>query len=159
MVDVGSTKATEVAPARSWNAGWGQGDRLTYVSDRAGIAGVYVAGPNGEEPRVVSPAGKWSQAPAFSSDGSQIAFIGADGAAWNLYVAGASGQGANGGNARKVGGPANPAKSPVWQPGGGLIAFESNRAGNWDIYVTDANGNERALTNDPGNDVDPAWTW
>ncbi len=154
VVDVSSTRAQEVAPARSWNAGWGQGERLVYVSDRSGIAAVYIAGPNGEEARAVSPGDKWSQAPAFSSDGAQIAFIAGDGGAWNVYVVSAAGQ-----NARKVGGPANPGKSPFWQPGGAQIAYESNRGGNWDIYVTDPNGSERALTNDPGNDVDPAWTW
>lgn len=159
VVDVSSTRAEEVAPARSWNAGWGQGNRLIYVSDRTGIASVYIAGPNGEEARAISPADKWSQAPAFSSDGSLIAFIGGDGPAWNVYMVGASGAGAGGENARRVGGPANPGKSPLWQPGGQLVAYESNRAGNWDIFVTDPNGNERALTNDPGNDVDPAWTW
>ena len=154
VVDVASTKAREVAPAKSWNAGWGQGDRLTFVSDRSGIASVYIAGPNGEEARAVSPADKWSQAPAFSSDGSMIAFIGGDGPAWNVYAVDANGK-----NPHKVANAANPGKSPVWQPGGQLLAFESNRVGNWDIYVTDPGGGERVLVGDPGNDVDPAWTW
>ena len=113
-----------------------------------------MAGPNGEEARAVSPGDKWSQAPAFSSDGAAIAFIGGDGPAWNVYIVQATG-----GNARRVGGPANPGKSPAWQPAGRLIVYESDRAGNWDIYATDPDGNERPLTNDPGNDVDPAWTW
>lgn len=154
VVDVASTRATEVAPAKSWNAGWGQGDRMTYVSDRGGIAAVYVAGSNGEGAHIISPKDKWSQAPAFSSDGSQIAFVGADGPAWNLYAVTA-----NGDNAHRIASAANPNKSPIWQPGGPLIAFESNRAGNWDIWITDPSGNEYALTTDPGNDVDPAWTW
>jgi Tol biopolymer transport system component len=154
VVDVATTQATEVAPANSWNAGWGAGNRLTYVSDRSGIASVYIAGPNGEEARTISPGDKWSQAPSFSSDGSAVAFIAGDGPAWNLYLVGATG-----GEARRVGGPANPGKSPAWQPTGRLIAYESDRAGNWDIYVTDPQGNERNLTNAPGNDVDPAWTW
>jgi TolB protein len=154
VVDVATTQAVEVAPASSWNAGWGPGNRLTYVSDRTGIATVYVAGPNGEDPRPLSPGDKWSQAPAFSSDGSQIAFVGGDGPAWNVYVVPSTG-----GEARRAGGPANPAKSPAWQPAGRLVAYESDRAGNWDIYVAGADGNERPLTNDPGNDVDPAWTW
>ena len=154
VVDVASTKAREVAPAKSWNAGWGPGDRLTFVSDRSGIASVYIAGPNGEEARAVSPADKWSQAPAFSSDGSMIAFISGDGPAWNVYAVDANGK-----NPHKVANAANPGKSPVWQPGGQLLAFETNRAGNWDIYVTDPGGGERVLVDDPGNDVDPAWTW
>jgi Tol biopolymer transport system component len=154
VVDVATTQAVEVAPANSWNAGWGPGSRLAYVSDRTGIASVYISGPNGEEARFISPGDKWSQAPAFSSDGSAVAFIGGDGPAWNVYVVGSVG-----GEARRVGGPANPGKSPAWQPTGALIAYESDRAGHWDIYVTDPQGNERNLTNAPSNDVDPAWTW
>lgn len=154
VVDVATTQANEVAPANSWNAGWGPGSRLAYVSDRTGIASVYIAGPNGEEARAITPGDRWSQAPAFSSDGSAVAFIGGDGPAWNVYVVPASG-----GDARRVGGPANPGKSPAWQPTGRLLAYESDRGGNWDIYVTDPDGNERNLTNAPGNDADPAWTW
>jgi Tol biopolymer transport system component len=153
VVDVATTQAAEVA-ASAWNASWGPGSRLAYVSDRSGVASVYIAGPNGEEARSVSPGDKWSQAPAFSSDGSALAFIGGDGPAWNVYVVPATG-----GEARRIGGPANPGKSPAWQPTGRLVAYESDRSGNWDIYVTDPDGNERALTTSPGNDVDPAWTW
>jgi Tol biopolymer transport system component len=154
VVDVATTQAVEVAPANSWNAAWGAGNRLAYISDRTGVASVYIAGPNGEEARAISPGDKWSQAPAFSSDGSAVAFIGGDGPAWNVYVAPATG-----GDARRVGGPANPGKSPLWQPAGSLLAYESDRAGNWDIFVTDPQGNERNLTDAPGNDSDPAWTW
>lgn len=154
VVDVATTQAAEVAPANSWNATWGSGSRLAYVSDRTGVAGVYIAGPNGEAARAISPGDKWSQAPAFSSDGGTVAFIGGDGPAWNVYVVPATG-----GEARRVGGPANPGKSPLWQPAGSLIAYESDRTGNWDIYVTDPQGNERNLTSAPGNDSDPAWTW
>jgi TolB protein len=154
VVDVATTQAAEVAPANSWNATWGTGNRLAYVSDRSGVASVYIAGPNGEEARPISPGDKWSQAPAFSSDGSTVAFIGGDGPAWNVYVVAATG-----GESRRVGGPANPGKSPLWQPAGSLLAYESDRTGNWDIYVSDPNGNERNLTNAPGNDSDPAWTW
>jgi TolB protein len=154
VVDVATTQANEAAPANSWNAAWGPGSRLAYVSDRSGIASVYIAGPNGEEARAITPGDRWSQAPAFSSDGSAVAFIGGDGPAWNVYVVPASG-----GDARRVGGPANPGKSPSWQPTGRLLAYESDRGGNWDVYVTDPEGNERNLTNSPGNDSDPAWTW
>ena len=39
------------------------------------------------------------------------------------------------------------------------IAFASNRDGNFEIYVMDADGgNQRRLTNNPGNDVSPSWS-
>ena len=115
----------------------------------AGIAVVYVAGPNGEEPRV-DLAGRQVEPGArlllrrLARSPSSAATARRGTSTWSRR----SGQG-NEAHAR-VGGPANPGKSPVWQPGGGLIAYESNRAGNWDIYVTDPDGNERALTDRPG---------
>ena len=118
VVDVASTKATEVAPARSWNAGWGQGDRLTYVSDRSGIAGVYVAGPNGEE-AAGRLAGRQVEPGARLLVGRVADRVHRRGRPGMEPLRGRRKRaGANGGNARKVGGPANPAKSPVWQPGG-----------------------------------------
>ena len=39
------------------------------------------------------------------------------------------------------------------------IAFMSDRDWHWEIYVMDADGgNQRNLTNDPGEDMDPSWS-
>ena len=39
------------------------------------------------------------------------------------------------------------------------IAFESDRDWNWEIYVMDNHGgNQRNLTNNPGDDRDPSWS-
>ena len=41
----------------------------------------------------------------------------------------------------------------------GRIAFMSDRDWNWDIYVMDADGgNQRNLTNNPGEDKNPSWS-
>ena len=47
----------------------------------------------------------------------------------------------------------------VLSPDRTRVAFSSNRSGNFDLYVMDADGlNSRQLTNDAGNEGDPAWT-
>ena len=53
---------------------------------------------------------------------------------------------------------ATPAGAIVPGPNG-LIAFESNRDGNNEIYVMNPDGTvEENLTNNPANDVFPAWS-
>ena len=49
--------------------------------------------------------------------------------------------------------------SPSWSPSDGKrIAFVSDRDGNPEIYVMDADGgNPQNLTNNPQNDLQPAW--
>jgi TolB protein len=47
---------------------------------------------------------------------------------------------------------------PAWSPDGKKIAFLSERDGNPEIYVINADGSAQTrLTNNPGEDGDPAW--
>lgn len=151
-----SGKAAVVAPARSWNGAWGPHGELLYVSDREGVAFIYVARSDGTEGRLISPADKWSQAPAWSPNGDWIAFVAADGQRpdWNLYVMTAGGEGR-----QQIGRAANPNKSPLWSPESRRILFESDRAGNWDIWSTTTGGVEMRLTNSPADEYDPAWSF
>ncbi len=52
--------------------------------------------------------------------------------------------------------------APVFAQGDsglGLVVFTSNRSGNYEIFVLDPQtGFVTQLTNDPGNDVEPAWS-
>jgi len=49
-------------------------------------------------------------------------------------------------------------RNPVWNATGDMIAFESNRDGNWEIYSVAADGTGlRNLTQDPAEDIRPAW--
>lgn len=60
-------------------------------------------------------------------------------------------------------------ENPAWSPAWTRLAFQSNRHGNWDIYTVraDCDGasadddklcDERRITDDPGDDVLPAWS-
>jgi len=47
----------------------------------------------------------------------------------------------------------------VWSPDGRYISYETDRDGNWEIYVFDlVTGEERRLTDVPGNDINGFWT-
>jgi hypothetical protein len=62
----------------------------------------------------------------------------------------------------------NPAsdEAPAWSPGWSRLVFQSDRSGNWDIYsirtdcpsAAEADCDLRRLTNDPADDMLPAWS-
>jgi Tol biopolymer transport system component len=94
--------------------------------------------------------------PAWSPDGTQIAFAsmrnGAD--TFDIYV-----MDADGSNVMQLTDhPANDS-GPAWSPDGTLVAFASERDGNSEIYVIQLDGSGLTnVTNDPGDDFNPAWS-
>jgi Tol biopolymer transport system component len=97
----------------------------------------------------------FDQQPAWSPDGSKIAFVSQRDGNSEIYVMHADGSN----QTRLTDDDANPA----WSPDGRKIAFASNRGenDNWDIYVMPADGsdgdNPTRLTTDSAIDGDPAW--
>lgn len=100
-----------------------------------------------------SPGGDTS--PAWSPDGSRIAFDSDRTGNFDIYVMNAEGTGTT----RIAGTSANDA-DPVWSPDGTRIAFHSNRVGGgFQILVTSADGAaETQLTGPPGVNLGADWT-
>lgn len=100
-----------------------------------------------------------TERPAFSPDGSQLAYLAKQGDLENLYL-----KRMDGGepvalthNQRadvQFGGPS-------WAPGGDFLVYSSNQgeSGSYDLYVVSADGqHEEALTVEPSLDWMPAWS-
>jgi WD40-like Beta Propeller Repeat len=101
---------------------------------------------------VLAPA--FDVAPAWSPDGSKLAFTSDRNGNSDVYV-----MAADGGNQTRL--TNNPASDsfPAWSPDGSTIAFTSYRDGNGNVYVMDADGgNPTPLTSDASDDFDPAWS-
>jgi hypothetical protein len=92
--------------------------------------------------------------PAWSPDGTRIAFTSDRDGSRAVHVMNGDGSGVT----RLT--PTEAASyDPAWSPDGHLIAFVSERDGNAELYVMNADGtNQRRLTNHPAIDRDPAWS-
>jgi TolB protein len=91
--------------------------------------------------------------PAWSPDGTQIAFHSRRAGNLEIYVM-------NTVNAMVSRLTNNDAKDmfPAWSPDGNQIIFHSDRDGNMEIYMMNADGsNVQNLTNHPAEDTFPAW--
>ena len=97
------------------------------------------------------------QFPAWSSDGTKIAFTmrsQAAGGAGDIYVMNADGSGQ-----KRLTDESADDVFPTWSPDGSKIAFMSNRANSIDIFIMDADGgNVMRLTNNARLNIRPVWS-
>jgi ABC-type sugar transport system substrate-binding protein len=153
------TTATAVLPeptlmAASTQAPPPQPCMIAFDSDRDGDREIYLMGPDGKDPVNLSnnPADDWD--PAWSPEGSQIAFVsnrenGKDGGQF-IYVMRADGS--------EVGQLTTDPNSnfPDWSHDSSRITYTSNE----DIYVVNSDGSGPSinLTNSPEKDEWPSWS-
>jgi len=91
--------------------------------------------------------------PAWSPDGSKIAFCTDRDGNGEIYVMDADGSG-------QVNLTNHPAEEegPAWSPDGSRIAFATERDGPQEVYVMNADGSGQVnLSNNPGIDQAPDW--
>jgi Tol biopolymer transport system component len=94
--------------------------------------------------------------PAWSPDGSLIAFQGYRDGGYDIWVVAA-----NGSSQRKITSGIHDDREPAWSPDGSRIAFSSDRAagGNYDIWTVNVlSGATQRVTTDAANDYMPAWS-
>ncbi len=142
----------------AWNPG---GTRLAFQSYRTLTPGgglpqsdIFVINVDGTgETQLTADTTNEAQ-PAWSPDGTKIAFVTDRDGNNEVYVMDADGQ-----NVRRLTNNAAADEQPAWSPSGARIAFVSDRTGNPDIFVMDSTGaNPVQLTNNPAVDVGPAWS-
>jgi Tol biopolymer transport system component len=99
---------------------------------------------DGREQRQLTTAPTWDADPAFSPDGSRIAFTGERDGNREIYV-----MDADGANQRRLTFTAGTVRDPMvesvdenpsWSPDGERIGFDSTRDGNLEVYVMNADG-------------------
>jgi Tol biopolymer transport system component len=126
------------------------GGKIAFKTIRDGQQDeIYTMDANGaNQLRVTNTPAASADDPAWSPDGTKIAFVTNGG----IAVMNADGSGqlilTNTFDAE-----------PAWSPDGTRIVFISHRDGNYEVYVMNADGSGQTnLTNNPADDVDPAWS-
>ena len=154
----------------SWSP---DGERIAFMSWRDGhfigefglSSEIYVMDADGKNTRRLTNNRKRDSSPSWSPDGKWIVFAAdrkGDDVNYEIYV-----MDADGNNQRRLTNNRLHDTAPSWSPDGKRIIFSSQRDGHvhpilgWptsEIYVMDTDGkNTRRLTNNPHNDVGPAW--
>ena len=160
-MDVDGSDVVTIAgnPAGSeFDGDWSpDGDWVAYRDSTRGINEndeIAVARADGSERRIITdePANDWG--PAWSPDGSTIAFNSdRDGGQLRGYLAAPDGT-----NLRPLGIDAW-VEYPSFSPDGARIAFMGHQGSNYEIYVADiATGVVAQLTDSAGQDGWPAWS-
>ena len=92
--------------------------------------------------------------PAWSPDGTRIAFQSYRNGTWDIWTVRPDGTEAQ----SLTPGPFDD-REPHWSPDGRRVAFSSDRSGNYDIWVVDvADGKAQPLTRNAGHEYWPAWS-
>ncbi len=134
--------------------------RIAFTSTRSGNQDIWVMNADGSNARnVTNNASRNEFQPAWSSDGSKIAYVAGTEVTQDqdIWVIDADGT-----DARQLTDNETADWGPTWSPDGTKIAFVSDRDGNADIWVRNADGSgEDTLLTSFGPDTaeySPAWS-
>ena len=114
-----------------------------------------VADADGENPHVVTQSSEPIMSPAWSPDGSSLAYVSFEEHLPTVYV-----QQLRSGERRRVSARAGVNQAPAFSPDGRKLALTlSTREGNLDVYVMDVDSQALTrITDDPGIDTEPQWS-
>lgn len=138
------------------------GNRLAFVSDRAGNRDIYVMSRDGQN--VVNltrnPADDWT--PAWSHDSTKLAFSSIRSGNWEIYTLDLACLDAPETCPTRISQitiTGNDNLTPMWSPDDSRIAYSSNVNGNWDVFTMAADGTDaRQITTAEGNDLAAVWS-
>jgi Tol biopolymer transport system component len=132
-----------------------QSDRVLTPADTVPHDNIYVIGADGTGVLALTSDTLGNIQPAWSPDGTKIAFATKRDGNYEIYT-----MDTGGGNLLRLTNDPGEDGQPAWSPDGSKIAFASDRSGNADLYVMNAadGSNVVDLTSNAATDLGPAWS-
>jgi TolB protein len=149
-------------PGAAGGAFPGTNGRIVFVTDRDGVPEIYTSNPDGSDPVNLTQTRIAEADPAFSPDGSKIAFTRAGVQNNDIWVMNADGSGQV-----AITGGEGVDSQPAWSPDGSQIVYVSNHTipstggtTGPELFIKNANGSgtERQVTNGTAASEAPAWS-
>jgi TolB protein len=136
------------------------GRRVAFVASVDGVSQVLAVQPKGGMPQALTAEETYAGQPAWSPDGTQVAYVAGRDNNWDIWIAPSLGTaGMNRQFARRLTDDPADDYAPSWSPDGSRLAFVSNRGGSHQVYVVQADGTGvAALTSLPMGAEAPAWS-
>jgi Tol biopolymer transport system component len=135
-----------------------EGGQIAFVSTRDGNGEIYVMDADGSNPQRLTNWRQWDGYPAWSPDGTQIAYYSyLSSKDWVIKV-----MDSDGGNVRQLTDNGICDGAPHWSPDGAMIAYSSAAdctAEHREIYVMNADGTgQRNVTNHDADETGSSWS-
>jgi Tol biopolymer transport system component len=149
-IAIAAIAAVLAAPASPTSTFTGENGRVVYE----GPNGLWLVNPNVAGRIRIPGTSAATHTPAWSPDGTKLAFQDANGGDFDIFVMNGDGSGRQELTfSRAFDG------DPMWSPDGTRLTFESTRNGNSDVFVIGADGSdETRITTNAAFDGDPSFS-
>ena len=129
------------------------GSQITFVSERAGSAQIYIGNADGSNIKRLTFKGTHNTDPVWSPDGTKVAYVSRS-KVFDIHVINVDGTGH-----KQLTANNQDNEDPTWSPDGNFIAFSSNRTGTHHIWMTTLDGDHQVqLTQGRGGYTNPSWS-